>query len=715
MPVVVIVDDQPVNQQIFSRIAASIDDGIQVHTFGDPAQALEWLAANTPDLIVTDYKMPGMDGAEFTRRLRANPDLAEVPVVVITVFEERSLRLRALNAGATDFLQSPIDHREFVTRARNLLKLRKQQLLLASRADNLERKLERSERSLEQAIRDSSERLAQVIDVVPAMISATDRDGRILFMNAYQTELIGADSASVIGRDAAEVLGQAGAARSKDLDRLVIENGQPLPSFEEEITDRAGARRVFLTTKSPLRDTANEIIGVVTSSLDITERKLAERNLFRIAHHDGLTGLPNRILLRDRLRREIARSRQSNGRFAVHLLDLDGFKSVNDAFGHRLGDKLLKQVAQRLGSLAREGDFVARLDGDEFALLQTGISFDEAATEFASRVAHAVSEPYVIGPESIAVTASIGVSVYPTDGDDIDELLRKADLAMYRAKDGGGHRHRFYTSDMRPRAPRAAALEAELRAAIDQKAFVLHYQPQVSLATGRVVGMEALIRLRQSDGEIVSPAAFLPQAEENGLIVPINEWVLREACSQAVAWQRAGLPNFRVGVNLSPIQIRNQSVPLLVARILAETSLDPKFLDLELTESAVMQDTEAAAIQLRQLRQLGVQISIDDFGTGYSSLSYIKHFPIDRLKIDQSFVRGLMTDRSDGVIVRTIVNLGHSLGVHVLAEGVETADQVAFLRSENCDEVQGNYFGAPLPADEIATFLRNDPRIVRTA
>ncbi len=688
MSLIVILDDRATNRQIFSRLAASIEDGVTVRAFADPQAALVWLETNTPDLVVTDFKMPHMDGAEFTRRFRAQPNLSEVPVIVITVYEEREFRLRALEAGATDFLSSPVDHHEFQTRARNLLKLRKQQLLLARRANNLEQKLEYSERSREEALRDSSERLAQVIDTVPAMISAANRDGKFLFVNAFQTALAGIDHFS---------------------------SGAVLPTYEEEIIDADGVKRVFLTTKSPLRDRANAVVAVLTSSIDITDRKRAEEHLLHIAHHDALTGLPNRALLADRLRREIARARRGDRPFALHLVDLDGFKNINDVLGHVLGDKFLKVVAQRLQSLAREGDTVARLGGDEFAILQSRLARSEEAGELAARFVAAVCEPYQFAGERITTNASVGTTLHPADGADAEELLKHADLAMYRAKADGGNVVRFYAADMHSRAQEARHLDSELRQAIQDNQFVLYYQPQVNMKTGHIVGAEALLRWRRPGRGIVGPGEFLARAEENGLIVPINEWVLRQACRDAKSWERAGFPPLRVGVNLSAVQFRKQSVPLLVAKALAETGLDPARLDLELTESIVMADTEAVATDLRRLHELGVSISIDDFGTGYSSLTYVKNFPVDRLKIDQCFIRDLPTDPSDAAIVRAIVSLGHSLELDIVAEGVETADQLARLRAEGCDEVQGYYFGRPLPVSEFLALAFDAPALVRSA
>jgi diguanylate cyclase (GGDEF)-like protein/PAS domain S-box-containing protein len=712
---VVILDDRETNRKIFSKLAASIEPGVTVDSFGNPADLLAWLEHNTPDLIVTDFKMPTMDGAEFISRLRAQSNGSEIPVIVITVYEEREFRLRALEAGATDFLNSPVDHQEFLTRARNLLKLRKQQIQLAARANDLAKELKDSERSREEALRDSSERLAQVIDTVPAMISATDRNGHILFINAYHAALSGVSPTEAIGCDMKPVFGEDHVARNKTLDRKVISTQAALPSFEEEIVDSGGTKRVFLTTKTPLRDCSNSVVGVLTSSLDITDRKRAENHLFYMAHHDILTNLANRVLLSDRLRREIARARRGDRPFALHLIDLDGFKDINDGLGHQVGDQFLVEVADRLRALTRDTDTVARLGGDEFAILQTRVTRNEDAADMATRIIEAISKPWSHAGERVTLSASIGIAIHPTDGTDAQELLRNSDLAMYRAKRDGGKVFRFYASDMDRRARASLVLDTELREAIAKNQFVLHYQPQIALRTGRVTGAEALLRWQRPGRGLVGPSEFLARAEENGLIIPINEWALREACRQAKTWHHREHPPIRVCVNLSSIQFFKQNVPLLVAKVLAETGLDPWLLDLELTESIVMHNAEAVSKDLNQLRELGVSISIDDFGTRYSTLAYVKHFPVNRLKIDQCFVRDLTTNPSDAAIVRAIVSLGHSLDFEIVAEGVETAQQAKLLRGEGCDEVQGFYFAGPMEAEQLAAFLSENRAQARSA
>ena len=715
MAIVAIVDDRVTNRNIFSKLAASIAPDIEVHAFGNPREALDWLAANPVDLVITDYKMPEMNGADFVRALRATQGASDIPVVVITVYEERSYRLRALEAGATDFLNSPVDHHEFITRTRNLLTLRRHQKLLAERADTLAQELADSERSRERAIRDSIERLAQVIDTLPVLINAVDREGRTLFVNAFETDFFGVDPAAAVGRPLAELIGKVNAERNQTLDQLVFTTGRALPAFEENLTSADERRRSFLTTKTPLRDHTGAVTGVLTSSLDITAHKRTEEHLRYLAHHDPLTGLPNRTLLSEKLRGSIARARRGDKIFALHLIDLDGFKAVNDVYGHSVGDRFLQAIGARLREVVRERDTLARLGGDEFAILQSDVATNYDVAEFSARICEAIAA--FVDPETpqMKSTASIGVAIHPNDGADPEELLRNADLAMYKAKGEGGNAYCLFAADMQARARSAMSLETDLRTALANDEFVLYYQPQFDVSTNAIIGVEALLRWNRPGVGIVGPGAFLPQAEENGLIIPINEWVLRKACADARIWQRDAFPLFRVAVNMSPIQFRKKNVPLQVARILSETGLDPRRLELELTENIVMQDIDAVANDLRELNRLGISIAIDDFGTGYSSLSYIKKLPVQRIKIDQSFVRNMTQDPNDSAIVRAIITLGRSLGLEVVAEGVETPKHLQGLREVGCELVQGYLLGRPAPfADISELFVRASP-LAKTA
>ena len=704
MPVVLIIDDQVTNCHIYSRLAASAAADVRTKPFVDAQRALEWLAHNEADLIIADYKMPKMDGAEFTRRLRKLPDYADVPVIVITSYDDRDFRLDALDAGATDFVLSPIDHYELTTRVRNLLELRRHQLLLKTRARKLEQELERSEQSRDKLLLDSREELAQVIDTVPAMISASDVSGKCIFVNAPFAAMAGTSVAQLAGNDAAAAFGEAFAQRSRELDRVVLETGQPFRDLEEEIVDCDGTKRVLLTTKSPLRDANGQNIGVLTTATDITDRKRDEGRLRVMALTDPLTGLPNRYALRKQLRTELARSRRGSGDFALHFMDLDRFKAINDAFGHQVGDKLLGLVAARLRETMQQGETIARLGGDEFAILQPSVQGRDDAADCARRVLAALDMPFACQGQSFSVGASVGTTLYPQDGDDADEILRRADLALYQAKAEEPGTFRLFDADMDLRARETMAMEVGLRTALERGEFVLHYQPQLDLRTGRISGVEALLRWKWTGFGLVAPGRFLPIAEKSGLMASINEWVLRTACAQAAVWRKTVPGQVRMAVNISPTQFRSYDLKKVVVSALEETGLPAELLELELTESILF--AANSADMLREISDLGVQLSVDDFGTGYSSLSYLKRFPIDRLKIDQSFVRNLVTDVNDAAIVKAVLNLGRSLQLRVTAEGVETAEQLHHLRQAGCQEIQGFYFSRPLPAAECEALLR---------
>ncbi len=427
------------------------------------------------------------------------------------------------------------------------------------------------------------------------------------------------------------------------------------------------------------------------------ERKRYQVQLEHQANYDALTGLPNRNLLHDRLRQSVFAQRQARN-IAVVFIDLDHFKFVNDSLGHSTGDELLKSMADRLRALLREGDTVARLGGDEFVLILNDQSNEEVIFRALQRITAKVAEPIEIEGKELVVTCSAGISLYPQDGPDVDTLLKNADAAMYRAKDHGRNNFQFYTSEMNERVNERLALENALRHAIDRKEFLLHYQQRVDLKSGNIVGAEALVRWKHPEWGLVRPARFIPLAEETGLIVQIGEFVLREACRQVRAWINEGLRPGVVSVNLSARQFRQEGLVRLVSRVLEETRLDPAYLEMELTESMVMHNVEAAVATLQGLKSLGVSISVDDFGTGYSSLAYLKALPIDKLKIDRSFVRDIGSGASEdeGVLAQAIISLGHNLHLHVVAEGVETDAQVRFLKSHRCDEVQGFFYGEPV-------------------
>ena len=706
MTLIYIVDDQQVNRRILERLALSIDAQVSVRTFVHPGEMFEKMGDERPDLVVTDYNMPVMNGVELIRKFRELPDCEEIPVIVLTVLEAKACRLEALEAGATDFLNNPVDHNEFLCRARNLLRMRHQQQTIRRWADKLERKLEHSELSRAQIVRDNRARLAQVVDTVPAIICVVDADGRFTLVNATFCEFFGIAQADAENRSVTDVFDNDLAKRHVALDEAVIRTGKAVPPHEATIRFPEGQERIMLVTKAPLRDCDGQVNAVLTTALDITERKQAEQHLHELAHYDTLTGLANRFKLNDQMRQELARARRGDRQFALHLLDLDQFKGINDVRGHQTGDQLLQIIAERLALSVRDVDMVARLGGDEFAIIQTDIDTRQDAEYLASRIIDMISEPIEIEGSTIRATGSIGIAIHPDDGNSAEELLKSADLAMYRAKSNGRNAFHMFSQDIMTAAAHRAALEAEIKTGLRRGRLVAHYQPFVNLRTGEICGGEALVRLKGSDGHLLMPAKFLPIAEDTGDILEINEWVMFEACRQAVRWQDADKPPLRVAVNLSPIQFRRQDVLELVKRVLDESGLDPSLLELELTESIVMQNTGVAARVMREIRDLGVSIAIDDFGTGYSSLSYIRSFPANRLKIDRSFVHSVLSNPSDNAIVKAVINLGHTLNMQIVAEGIEHADQAQKLLQEGCDEIQGHLISRPLPAEDYLDLVR---------
>ncbi|CAN5128821.1 hypothetical protein BH11PSE11_BH11PSE11_38650 [soil metagenome] len=438
---------------------------------------------------------------------------------------------------------------------------------------------------------------------------------------------------------------------------------------------------------------------------DVTDRKLAEQKIEFIAYHDTLTGLPNRLLAQDRLQQAMTHADRTRSRIAFLFLDLDNFKTINDSLGHAVGDMLIKQVAVRLTECVRESDIVSRQGGDEFLIVLPEIPGPDAIAQIMVPLMERLVEPFEIDGQELHTSISLGVSIYPEDGADFETLLKKADMAMYRAKDAGRNTYRFFDEQMNVEAVDHLSMRNGLRRALERNEFVLHYQPQLDLTTGAMIGAEALIRWNHPELGMVPPARFIPIAEDSGLIVPIGEWVLREACRQSAVWRKAGVKDLVVAVNLSAIQFRRGDLEQSLVGALEESGIDPGCIELELTESILISDTESVLATVKRLKVLGVKLSIDDFGTGYSSLSYLKRFQVDKLKIDQSFVRGLATNPEDAAIIRAIIQMAHGLGLTTIAEGVEDEQALAQLRAFGCDEAQGYFFARPMPATELLNYI----------
>jgi diguanylate cyclase len=487
----------------------------------------------------------------------------------------------------------------------------------------------------------------------------------------------------------------------------------------EEAADRreeaARARAALGAQAGAQLQEANErlVVATVRAQTMAEAAELATAQMSYMAQHDFLTGLPNRSLLTDRLAQSIALAQRHGKRVALMYLDLDHFKHINDSLGHAVGDQLLQSAAKRLQECVRHSDTVCRQGGDEFVVLLAAVEAVSDAALAAEKLIEAMAEPYLIGGHRLHVTLSIGVSLYPDDGKDAEALIRNADTAMYHAKKSGRNNYEVFTPEMNVRAVARRSVEAALHHALDQREFVLHYQPKVNLETGAITGAEALLRLQRSEHRLVYPAQFVSIAEDCGLILPIGKWVLREACRQTAAWLHAGLDIGQIAVNVSAVEFRGKDFLASVRAILNDTGVDPHHLEFELTESGLMQDVESTTAILHAIKDLGVQIAVDDFGTGYSSLSYLRRFPIDTLKIDQSFVQDIHTATEEAIIVSAIIAMGKSLKLQVVAEGIETRPQLTFLQSQRCAEGQGYFFSRPVVAEEFATLLATN-RQVRT-
>ncbi|WP_374265427.1 EAL domain-containing protein [Zoogloea sp.] len=536
-------------------------------------------------------------------------------------------------------------------------------------------------------------------------IVVTDADQRILSVNRAFTDVTGYTAEDAIGNTPRML--QSG-HHDRSFYESMWQDIQILGFWQGEIHDRRKNGTFYPSSLSisAVRDQSGRLTHYVAVFSDITERKASEARIAFLAQHDPLTGLPNRTLLHDRLDQALANAARHGTRIALMFLDLDRFKTINDSLGHMIGDRLLQGVAQRLTSCVRETDTVSRQGGDEFLIVLTDVDVPDDAARVAEKILDLLQPPFDMDGQQLGTSFSIGIALYPEDGRDVEMLMKNADTAMYHAKESGRNTYRFFDEAMNVNALERLHLENGLRQAIEQQEFQLYYQPQVELASGRIIGVEALLRWFSGNLGSISPARFIPLAEECGLIVPIGEWVLQTACRQARAWQDAGLPPVPVAVNLSALQFRRSDIVASVASALAQSGIDGRWLELELTESLLMQSGPDVAAILGRLKALGVRLSIDDFGTGYSSLAYLKRFPVDQLKVDQSFVRDLSDDPDDATIVRAIIQLGNSLRLEVIAEGTETPEQMDFLRREGCVAAQGYLFSPPLPAEAVTGLLR---------
>jgi diguanylate cyclase (GGDEF)-like protein/PAS domain S-box-containing protein len=564
----------------------------------------------------------------------------------------------------------------------------------------------------EHAVIEAERRYRRLFDNAIEGIFRTSPDGHFIEANPALAQICGFDSVDEIVKSCRDIGAQlyVDPERREEFMHLVTVRGS-VSGFESKIHRKNGDVIWVSENARAVVDDNGNVHSYEGMLEDITERKLYHARIEQQANYDTLTGLANRSLFQDRLQQSMLACTTYGSRLAVAFIDLDRFKFINDSLGHHIGDELLKCIANRLISCVRDIDTVARLGGDEFVLLisdQAGSP--DSLGKIMERILAAVAEPWIIEQGEFNVTASVGVARYPDDGADAQTLLKHADSAMYRAKDRGRNSVQFFTNDHGVQMIENLEMESKLRRALEREQFLLHYQPRIDLSSGACLGAEALIRWQVSPQEIISPCRFIPLAEETGLIVPIGRWVLETACRQNKAWQDMGLAPMVVSVNVSARQFHRDDFVQTVVEVLKNTGLEARYLEIELTESMVMHDAEKLVAMLDELKRIGVQMSVDDFGTGYSSLSYLKRFPVDRLKIDRSFVQDLTSDSDDATIVRTIIALGHNLGLHIVAEGVETEEQRDFLRQNGCDEAQGHFFGPPVPNVDFTALLKHPPQ-----
>ena len=561
----------------------------------------------------------------------------------------------------------------------------------------------------EDALFIEKERAQVTLNSIGDAVLCTDSSGNVTYLNIVAEKMTGWLREEAAGRPLADVFqiidGVTRQPAQNPMGVAVAQNKTVGLTANCILVRRDGHESAIEDSAAPIHDRDGHSTGAVIVFHDVSVARSMSLQMTHSAHHDFLTDLPNRLLLNDRLTHAIALASRYRHKLAVLFLDLDSFKHINDSLGHAIGDKLLQAIGERLLSAVRKSDTVSRQGGDEFVVVLSSIARSEDADLSVTKMIAAAIAPYSIDQHDLHVSVSVGISIYPDDGADAEALIQNADNAMYQAKEQGSNNYRFFKEGMNVQAVRRQSLEASLRRAVERHEFVLHYQPKINLKSGQITGVEALIRWNHPERGPIPPAEFIPIAERCGLIVPIGRWVLRQACMQARKWQGAALPQIRMAVNISSVEFRDKNFLENLRATLAETGLDPRHLELELTETVLMQHVESTAFVLGELRALGVHLAVDDFGTGYSSLSYLSQFRIDSLKIDKSFVQEINSGCEDAPIISAVINMGRGLKQRVIAEGVETQEQLTFLQSRGCEEGQGFYFSCPVVAEEFAKLL----------
>lgn len=687
-----LVDDVPEN---IHELLEALKDDYRIMVANSGAKAMELVQGPTPpDLVLLDIVMPGMDGYEVCRRIKATPTGNRIPVIFVTVVDATQQKVKGFSIGAADYITKPFDIDEVRARVRTHLELSRLQRFLEQLVAQRTALLDKSE-----------EKYRILADYSPNWEYWVAPDGSYLYVSpactddsGYAPEDFFADAGlmeKIIHPDDLDAWKRQGpAAASADPTPLIF-----------RIRAKDGSERWIEHICKPVLGPDGESLGQRGSHRDITQRRDAEERLAFFINRDPLTGMPNRALFRELLEHTVQHAEHDQTQFALLFIDLDNFTTINESLGHSLGDQLLIEAGKRLKELLPDIDAIARIGGDEFNIILNHSQGMPWIDLIAQRMIDALAKPFELDGHSVYVGASVGIALYPNDGNNAETLQSNADAALHQAKINGRGILRFFSSEMTSRAKKRLTLEADLRRAVDRQELRLHYQPQIDLISGKIVGVEALVRWQHPLHGLIPPNDFIPLAEESGCIVALGDWVLRTACQQLKQWSDAGLPLQQMAVNVSPVQLSRGNLIESVKTALRETGLPAEQLELEITESCVMADSDRSFRSLADLKALGVRLSLDDFGTGYSSLAYLQQLEVHKLKIDIAFVRNMTTNSGNASIVKAIIALGHSLGLEIIAEGVENLGQARYLRSLQCDVMQGYLSSRPLPADEMTSFL----------
>ena len=684
--ILLIENDPAAADKIRAALAAAGGSSFEVEWVRQLSEGLERLSKRGIDAVLLELSLPDSHGIEtFDKLFSFAPD---VPILVFGNGNE-GVAKEAVARGAQDYLLA--GHLDSYSLPRAL-------------RNAIERK------AVEDALYVEKERAVVTLNSIGDAVLCTDISGNVTYLNLVAEAMTGWPREEALGKPLSEVFriidGSTRKTARDPLEMAVEQNRTVGLTVNCVLIRRDGFESAVEDSAAPIHDRAGRVTGAVIVFHDVSAARAMSVQMTHSAQRDVVTNLPNRLLLNDRITQSIALARRQDRPIAVIFLDLDHFKYINDSLGHAIGDALLQSISKRLLTSVRASDTVSRQGGDEFVILLSEIAYPEDAARSAKKLLLSLSAPHSIGGQDLRIDGSIGISVYPEDGEDAKTLIKNADTAMYHAKESGRNNFQFFKPAMNLKAVERQSLEGSLRCALERQEFLLHYQPKVDLITGEITGVEALIRWQRTDRRLLPPSEFVPIAEDCGLIIQIGRWVLRETCRQAREWQDAGLPFKRVSVNVSAVEFRDKDFVEGVRTILSETGLEARYLDLELTEGVLMEDVESSAAVLRELKMIGVHLAVDDFGTGYSSLSYLQEFPIDVLKIDKSFVHRITGDPYDSAIVSSIIDMGKNLKQLVIAEGIETQEQLAFLQAQHCAEGQGYLFSRPLDAAQFAHLLQ---------